>query len=228
MDESLLAADVSEVAEGFGIPHTNRAIFCADLTKQIEGACRAGPNWRRPQPYAWLGPIAKQAADLRDSLLSLGVDKHIEPDKRRETIEARFKDIGTLAEIGAKERTGSGINIQAFLGALDAVAERGAELSASQHTQAPQGRGRPKKALPWHPGASAPEELVAALYGLVAMHGGEPPTFYMYNDAPAGTLYELLVLLRPHLPNGFVDSLTPKVLRKLIEALEAALVPKNS
>jgi hypothetical protein len=75
-----LAADVSEIAEGFGIPLTSRAIFCADLMTQIEGGCRAGPDWRRSQPYAWLAPIAEQAAALREGLSGLGVDEHIEPE----------------------------------------------------------------------------------------------------------------------------------------------------
>jgi hypothetical protein len=135
-----------------------------------------------------------------------------------------------LAEIGAKERTGSGIHIQAFLGALDAIAERGAELSASQHPQTPRGPGRSKKPLPWHPGAAAPEEFVAALYGLVAQHGGELPTFYVdgATGEPAGTLHRALGLLRPHLPNGFLDSLTPKVLRTLTVKLKEDYQTSNT
>ena len=157
MDASLLAADVREVAEGFCIPRTSRAVFCADLTRQIEAACRARPDWRRSHPYAWLAPIAEQAAALRDGLSGLGVDERMETEKRREAIEARLKDIGTLAEIGAKERTGSGINIQAFLGALDAIAECGAELVARGEARSASQPSRP-------PGTPGPRKKAFAVY----------------------------------------------------------------
>jgi hypothetical protein len=218
MDAIKMAADVSEVAEGFGIPLPGRAIFCADLTKQIEGAGRAGRGWRRSQPYAWLAPIAEQAAALRDGLSGLGVDERRELEK--------------LILIGARDTSNNVLltvsTVRAFYGALDAIAECGAELvargdalSASQPSRPPGTPGPRKKPLPFTPGASAPEELVAALYELIARHNGKRPTFGWdaIEEKPVGTLVSALELLRPHLPDGFLDSLTPKVLRNLIGAL---------
>lgn len=214
------AAAVSEVAKLAKIPPENRTDYCTDLTAHVVAVRLAGANWerwKRSQLYKWLAPIANQASTLRDSLSSLSVDERNEIEK--------------LILIGAKDTRNNALltfhTIQAFLGALDAIAELGKELvahgdaeatSASRPPRQPGTRGPDKKPLPWSPGASAPEELVAALYRLATRYGGKLPTFTSNNvelEAPAGTLLDALELLRPHLPNGFLDSLTPKVLRKL-------------
>lgn len=216
-----LAADVAELADGFEIPPESRTDFSTDLTNEIEGARRAGPSWRRSQPYAWLAPIAEQAAALRDGLSGLGVDERHELEK--------------LILIGANDTRNNALftarTIQAFYRALDAVAELGKELvahgdalSASQPSRPPGTPGPPKKPRPFTPGASAPAELVAAIYRLVARHHGKRPTFGWdpYAEKPTGTLHRALETLRPHLPDGFLDSLTPKVLRNLHASLQTA------
>lgn len=155
---------------------------------------------------------------MRDGLSDLGVDERHELEK--------------LILIGANDTRNNTLltarTIQAFYGALDAVAElgkelvaRGAALSASQPSRPPGTPGPRKKPRPFTPGASAPAELVAAIYGLVAQHHGKGPTFGWdpYEEMPTGSLHRALEILRPHLPDGFLDGLTPKVLRNLIGLL---------
>jgi hypothetical protein len=146
---------------------------------------------------------------------------------------ARLKRIEKLVaaesavETGLSKANADGLYSQVFLDALDALAKQGKALSEPQHPQPPRKPGRPgpqKKPLPGQPGASAPEEFVAVIYRLVARHNGELPTYGWdsYEEKPAGTLHRALETLRPHLPDGFLDRLTPKVLRNLHASLKTA------
>lgn len=184
-----------------------RELFCADLLKQVLSTRRAGAHWRRAD---WIGrfkPISDQAAALRAGIRRLG-----ERDRVRSEVEK-------LIAIG-----GSGIDLKAFLGALDAVAEHGKALSAWQQRQTPHGRDAPRK-LPFRPGASAADEFPVMLQTLAVLYGGKRLSLYRYRGKPAGKLLKALRLLGPHLGKGFEARWTYKVLRRL-ECVD--LFPENS
>jgi hypothetical protein len=182
---------VCRVAKLAGIPPKSQPLFCHYLLGHVESARHAGPDAVLPQPQlsTWLKPIAKQAATLRNSLLSLG-------DDERKVVAAML-----------------GCNILtsfSFVASLDAIAEggkaleaRAKALSGKERPQTPKALGAPPKPLPWKPGAPVPEAFVAALIGLVDQFGGMPLT--LFRDGTKGTLIEAMDWLAPHLPDGFFD-----------------------
>jgi hypothetical protein len=210
MDDSLLVA-VCKVAELFLIPPESRPLFCEYLSRHVRGASLAGWRGKQPQPLAWLKPIVEHASALRDSLLSLG-------DEERLVI--------------AETLGGNLLTSFSILGPLGALAERGKELmargealSGPQRPQTKKGLGAPEKPLPWKPDALAPEAFVVALVTLVEDFSGTLPTSYMDHGKKAGSLSKALDLLRPHLGEPFVRSLTSAVLRRVIRKIKEARAP---
>jgi hypothetical protein len=147
-----------------------------------------------PHRFAWLQPIAAHAAALRDSLQGLSADERMA--------------VGRLLARGCG-------NLLTFTPALDALADGAADAFGPEGVPPRRRRGAPKKSSPFRPGAPAYEAMVGMLQALVAIHGGERLTVYVYDGAPAGTLWEALSLLAPHLWPGLLNSLTSKVLRRL-------------
>lgn len=199
--ESLSAGRCREIATLLAHTHDMHSA----LTALVEQGKLARRDWRQPQRFTWLAPIAAQSADLLESLAS----ESLSADQRAEVkalIGCGVRDAGCIA------------GVIAFLCALDALAEHGKAVSASDPPKTLHKRGRPSKPFPWQADAPAPECFTAALQTLVAHHGGERLGFYLFADASAGALHVALELLRPHLTGGFLDSLTAAVIRRLVRS----------